>query len=231
MEIFNTRAVLNDPIVRLATAASEVTAKYHPVATGGGANVDPKLPGVEHAITSNEAFSSEAAAEAHRHRRRRLHRGRVRRHLRGARRGDDADLSRRQDPARLRRGSARRPDRSEYEQARHPHRHRQGVFTKIEKPAAGITGAFADGGEADADQIMFAIGRAPTRRGSASRRPASRSARAVRSRSTASRTNVPSIYAVGDVTDRVNLTPVAIREGHAFADSVFGKRIDEWTTT
>ncbi len=36
------------------------------------------------------------------------------------------------------------------------------------------------------------------------------------------RTNVPSIYAVGDVTNRVQLTPVAIREGHAFADTVFG---------
>ncbi len=37
-----------------------------------------------------------------------------------------------------------------------------------------------------------------------------------------SQTAVPSIYAVGDVTDRANLTPVAIREGHAFADTVFG---------
>ena len=37
-----------------------------------------------------------------------------------------------------------------------------------------------------------------------------------------SQTNVPHIYAVGDVTDRIALTPVAIREGHAFADSVFG---------
>ena len=36
------------------------------------------------------------------------------------------------------------------------------------------------------------------------------------------RTNVPSIFAVGDVTDRIQLTPVAIREGQAFADSVFG---------
>jgi glutathione reductase (NADPH) len=39
-----------------------------------------------------------------------------------------------------------------------------------------------------------------------------------------SRSNVDSIYAVGDVTDRMQLTPVAIREGHAFADSVFGKK-------
>ncbi|MDE2412710.1 MAG: glutathione-disulfide reductase [Sphingomonadales bacterium] len=37
-----------------------------------------------------------------------------------------------------------------------------------------------------------------------------------------SKTSCDSIYAVGDVTDRVQLTPVAIREGHAFADSVFG---------
>lgn len=36
------------------------------------------------------------------------------------------------------------------------------------------------------------------------------------------RSNIASIYAVGDVTNRVQLTPVAIREGHAFADSVFG---------
>jgi len=39
-----------------------------------------------------------------------------------------------------------------------------------------------------------------------------------------SQTSVPHIYAVGDVTDRVALTPVAIREGHAFADTVFGGR-------
>jgi glutathione reductase (NADPH) len=35
---------------------------------------------------------------------------------------------------------------------------------------------------------------------------------------------VPNIYAVGDCTNRLNLTPVAIREGHAFADTVFGKK-------
>jgi glutathione reductase (NADPH) len=39
-----------------------------------------------------------------------------------------------------------------------------------------------------------------------------------------SRTSVPNIYAIGDVTHRLNLTPVAIREGHAFADTVFGNR-------
>jgi glutathione reductase (NADPH) len=38
------------------------------------------------------------------------------------------------------------------------------------------------------------------------------------------RTSAPSIFAVGDVTDRVQLTPVAIREGQAFADTFFGKK-------
>jgi glutathione reductase (NADPH) len=38
------------------------------------------------------------------------------------------------------------------------------------------------------------------------------------------RTNVPHIYAVGDVTDQVNLTPVAVDEGRAFADTVYGHR-------
>src|SRR6202030_338942 len=39
-----------------------------------------------------------------------------------------------------------------------------------------------------------------------------------------SRTSAPSISAIGDVTNRINLTPVAIREGQAFADTVFGSR-------
>ena len=46
-----------------------------------------------------------------------------------------------------------------------------------------------------------------------------------------SRTSVPNIFAIGDVTDRINLTPVAIAEGHAFADSEFGgnKRVADHT--
>ena len=39
-----------------------------------------------------------------------------------------------------------------------------------------------------------------------------------------SQTNLPSLYAIGDVTNRINLTPVAIAEGHAFADNEFGNR-------
>ena len=45
-----------------------------------------------------------------------------------------------------------------------------------------------------------------------------------------SRTGVPSIYAIGDVTNRINLTPVAIREGAAFSDTVFGGKPTRSTT-
>ena len=66
---------------------------------------------------------------------------------------------------------------------------------------------------------------ARTSRVSAAMRRASRSARRARSRSTRTiAPTSPSIFAVGDVTDRVQLTPVAIREGQAFADTFFGKK-------
>ena len=77
----------------------------------------------------------------------------------------------------------------------------------------------------EADQLLFATGRKPNTQGWGSRRPGSSSAKKVRSRSmpTTAR-SVPSIFAVGDVTDRVQLTPVAIREGQAFADTFFGNK-------
>ena len=78
---------------------------------------------------------------------------------------------------------------------------------------------------------MFATGRAPNvdgpgleKAGVDDRRPTAAS-RSMRHRAPA----CADIYAVGDVTNRVNLTPVAIREGHAFADSVFGKQ--PWATS
>ena len=45
-----------------------------------------------------------------------------------------------------------------------------------------------------------------------------------------SQTSVPNIYAIGDVTDRINLTPVAIREGHAFADTRVRRQADARST-
>ncbi len=75
------------------------------------------------------------------------------------------------------------------------------------------------------DLVMFATGRVPNSEGlgleSAGVELGDKGAIPV---DTDSRTSCPSIYAVGDVTDRVQLTPVAIREGQAFADTVFGNK-------
>ena len=81
-----------------------------------------------------------------------------------------------------------------------------------------------DGTAFGAGQIMFATGRIPECHGS---RPGSRRRRTDtplcrQGRWLFARRSVDNIYAVGDVTNRVNLTPVAIREGQAFADTVFG---------
>ena len=74
-----------------------------------------------------------------------------------------------------------------------------------------------------ADKVMFAIGRRPNVMGlgleELEMKIHEHGGIAV---DEFSRTSVPNIYAVGDVTNRVNLTPVAIREGHAFADTVYG---------
>lgn len=73
------------------------------------------------------------------------------------------------------------------------------------------------------DQVMFATGRVPNVEGlgleSAGVELDDKGAIKV---DEYSKTNTDSIYAVGDVTDRIQLTPVAIREGQAFADTVFG---------
>ena len=73
------------------------------------------------------------------------------------------------------------------------------------------------------DQLLFAIGRQPNSENmgleAASVELSERGAIVV---SDEYRSSAPSVFAVGDVTDRVQLTPVAIREGHAFADTQFG---------
>ncbi|NQX93491.1 MAG: glutathione-disulfide reductase [Erythrobacter sp.] len=73
------------------------------------------------------------------------------------------------------------------------------------------------------DQVMIATGRVPNTSGLGLENVGVELGKGGEIKVDAfSKTNVDYIYAVGDVTDRVQLTPVAIREGQAFADSVFG---------
>jgi glutathione reductase (NADPH) len=225
--IFEDRAVLEGPnTVRLAKSGKPITAEKILIATGGTPNMDDALPGIEYAITSNEAFDlkelpkrivvagggyiavefasifnglgSEVTL---------LYRGEK------ILRGFDEDL---------------RDGLTAAMKARGIRIITNDVLAGIEDVRDGLRGTLKTGGILDADQIMFAIGRSPNTRGlgleAASVHLGGNDAIEVNA---SSQTNIASVFAVGDVTDRVNLTPVAIREGHAFAESEFGKK--PWT--
>ncbi len=93
----------------------------------------------------------------------------------------------------------------------------------IEKTARGLIAHLSDGKKVETDQVLVATGRKPnTVNLGLEKVGVALDADGAIAVSADSQTNVPSIYAVGDVTNRANLTPIAIREGHAFADSIFG---------
>ncbi len=221
VEVFAERATVSGPNEIVLASGRKITAKYILIATGGRPNIDPKLPGREHVITSNEAFDLKTMP------RRVVVAGGgyiavefasifnglgadVTLVYRGEKvlRGFDEDLRDGLTAAMTKRGIRIVTGQ---------------VFTKIEKSRGALAGHLTGGEILEADAIMFAIGRSPNSTGlgleAAGVKLDGEGAVVV---DAGSRTTVASIYAVGDVTNRVNLTPVAIREGHAFADSVFG---------
>ena len=103
-------------------------------------------------------------------------------------------------------------------------------FNRIEKHDDGMLHLGMEGcDDMEADALLFATGRIPNVEGLGLEEVGvelGEQGRDQGRRRTAAR-SVPSIFAVGDVTDRIQLTPVAIREGHAFADSEFGGK--PWT--
>lgn len=224
VSVFPERAICLSPNeVRLSASGKTVSAKIILIATGGHPNVDRKLPGVEHVITSNDVFhlptfprriviagggyiATEFAS---------IFQGlgsEVTLIYRGAKvlRGFDEDL---------------RDALVSSMQARGIRIINEQVFTKIEKTPLGLTGTITSGEKLDADEILFAIGRSPNSRGlGLETLGVVTDAEGAIVVDNHSQTSVPSIFAVGDVTNRVNLTPVAIREGHAFADSQFGNK-------
>ncbi|MDM7458005.1 MAG: glutathione-disulfide reductase [Paracoccus sp. (in: a-proteobacteria)] len=97
--------------------------------------------------------------------------------------------------------------------------------TRLDRVGEMTRVTFEDGSTDDFDAVLMATGRSPYTAGLGLENTEVRlTARGAIEVDEWSQTCVPSIFAVGDVTDRVNLTPVAIREGHAFADTVFGAR-------
>jgi glutathione reductase (NADPH) len=97
------------------------------------------------------------------------------------------------------------------------------VIELIRQPDGLITVKLDDGGELQADTVMFATGRVPNVRGLGLEDAGVHALPGgMIPVNEFSQTNLPNVFAVGDVTNRVNLTPVALMEGHAFADSEFG---------
>jgi glutathione reductase (NADPH) len=95
----------------------------------------------------------------------------------------------------------------------------------IERSGDGVRVTLHDGKVLGAGAVMYAVGRIPNTLdlGLDQAKVALTPHAAVKVDSY-SQSTVPSIYAIGDVTNRRNLTPVALREGHAFADTVFGNK-------
>lgn len=98
-------------------------------------------------------------------------------------------------------------------------------IAKLERKGAAILATLHDGATLEADIVMYATGRSPNVAGLGLDKLGVHLDKAgAIAVDEWSRSTVASIYAIGDVTNRLNLTPVAIMEGHCFADTVFGKR-------
>jgi glutathione reductase (NADPH) len=217
------RAVLEDANTVRLSDGTKLRPKYILIATGGTPSHGSSIPGIEHVISSNEAFHLPEFPKSI------LIQGggyiavefagifsglgsQVTLIYRGDNilRGFDDDL--------------RAHLRLEME--------KRGIniitgktVQKVELSAEGYFSTLSDGTILEADRVMFAIGRRPNVTGlgleAAGVKIADNGGIAV---DAYSRTSVENIYAVGDVTNQINLTPVAIREGHAFADTVFGNK-------
>ena len=220
-ELISERATLLDKNTVQLASGRKVTAKYILIATGAAPFVPRHFPGHEMAITSNEAF----------------HLDRLPRRMvivgggyiavefagifnglgvetalvyRGEQilRGFDDDLRRHLADEMKKKGIE--------------------ILTKtdvdrIERSGDGVRVTLSDGTLIGAGQIMFATGRIPNTQGLGLENVGiETNMLGAVPVNEFSQSTVENIYAVGDVTNRVNLTPVAIREGHAFADTVFG---------
>jgi glutathione reductase (NADPH) len=219
VETYDTRARLVDPHTVALADGTRLSAKHILIATGGWP-VKPDIPGAEHAITSNEIFHLDHLPRSI------LIVGggyiacefacilnglgvQVTQFYRGAQilRGFD--------------GEARGLVSDEMIQSG-VNLHLGTNIEAMEKVGGGYRVTATNGTETTFDTVMFATGRAPN-----TRQMGLEEAGVTLGRNgeivvdAYSQTGVPSIYAIGDVTDRVALTPVAIREGMAFVETVF----------
>ncbi len=100
--------------------------------------------------------------------------------------------------------------------------HYQATITELKKSSGGVTASFSNGETAEFGAVMFATGRTPNVKGlGLGKAGISLNSSGAIDVDDYAQTMCPSIYAVGDVTGRVQLTPVAIREGAAFVETIY----------
>ncbi|HZC57735.1 MAG TPA: glutathione-disulfide reductase [Xanthobacteraceae bacterium] len=221
VEVVKSRAVIADPHTIQLANGERVRAGDILISTGGTPSYGKPIPGIEHAISSNEAFHLPEFP-------RRVviqGGGYIAVEFAGIFAGLGAQVTLIYRSENILRGFD-----DDVRQHLHVELEARGIrvvcnrtITAIEQAGAHYSVHVSDGNHLPADQVMFATGRVPnvTRIGlkETGVEIAKNGGIAV---DDYSRTAVANIYAVGDVTNRINLTPVAIREGHAFADTLFG---------
>jgi glutathione reductase (NADPH) len=222
VKLVKSRAVLEDAhTVRLLSSGARVRAEAILIATGAAPFHGAQIAGLEHVISSNEAFHLPQLPK------RILIQGggyiavefagifaglgsQVTLVYRGENilRGFDDDVR-----EHLRREMERRGIKIITRQ----------TVAAVEKVDHGYDVELSDNEQVMTDLVMFATGRKPNVHGFGLETVGVKLSESGGVAVDAySKTSVENIYAVGDVTNRINLTPVAIREGHAFADTVFG---------
>jgi glutathione reductase (NADPH) len=222
VEIILERATVSGPnSVRLASGR-EITARYILIATGAWP-ARPDVPGVEHAITSNEVFHLE-----------RLPKrvliaggGYIANEFAGIfhELGSDVTIVNRTDVILRGYDESVRDRLLQISMTKGIKFQFNSRFSSIEKADDGLRVTFDSCEPVDVDLVLFATGREPHTKGlGLEEAGVTLDAKGAVVVDEDSKSSVESIYAVGDVTNRVQLTPVAIREGQAFADTVFGNK-------
>ncbi len=221
VEIIQSRAVLKDAhTVHLVGQDRDVTAERILIATGGWPHLPADVPGIEHAISSNEAFHLENLPD---------HitvvgGGYIAVEFAGIFNGLGVKTTQLYRGEQILRGFD-----DDVRDMLHEEMVKKGVdirvgsdIASIEKTDSGFDLTLKDGSSMQTGLVMYATGRRPNVQGLGLENAGvelGRNGHVVVD--TYSQSSVPNIYAVGDVTDRAALTPVAIREGAAFAETVY----------
>ena len=218
-DIYPVRAKVADPHTVELASGERFSAKHILVATGGAPFV-PEFPGAEHVITSSDFFLMEDMPP----RVLIVGGGYIACEFAGILNGMGAEVTQFYRGAQILRGfdGELRGHVAEEMVSKGVNLHVGTDVQSITRTDDGLRVACTNGSITVVDKVIYATGRRPNSAGLGLEEAGVELGRfGAVVVDDYSRTRVPSIYAVGDVTDRVALTPVAIREGAAFFETVF----------